>query len=159
VAGEVAEHPTTPGLTEVPVVATAQPVRVVVVDDSPDIRDLLRLQLDADGFEVVGVAADGRTALEMCRREQPDVVTLDLAMPGVGGLEALPTLRHDCPHTKVVVYTAYDGFARLAQVRDAGAAAYITKGVSMRRLTEHLRRVLESDATEPVGPFPLRPPA
>ena len=139
--------------------ATAAPVRVIVVDDSPDIRDLLALQLDADGFEVVGVATDGRAALDLCRREQPDVVTLDLAMPGVGGLEALPALRHDCPHTKVVIYTAYDGYARLAQVRDAGAAAYITKGVSMRRLTEHLRRVLDSDAVEPVGPFPLRPPA
>lgn len=140
-------------------VAAADPVRVIVVDDSPDIRDLLALQLDADGFEVVGVATDGLTALDLCRREQPDVVTLDLAMPGVGGLEALPALRHDCPHTKVVVYTAYDGYERLAQVRDAGAAAYITKGVSMRRLTEHLRRVLDSDAVEPVGPFPLRPPA
>lgn len=139
--------------------ATATAVRVVVVDDSPDIRDLLSLQLVAGGFQVVGTAADGSTALDLCRREQPDVVTLDLAMPGIDGLAALPRLRHDCPHTKVVVYTAYDGWRRLSQVREAGAAAYITKGVSMRRLTEHLRRVLDSDEAEPVGPFPLRPPA
>lgn len=99
-----------------------RPVRVVVVDDEPEARLLLKYVLAGDGrFAVVGEAGDGAEALRVTAREQPDAVVLDLMMPGVSGLEALPRLKELAP---VVVVSAYDE-REAATAR--GARAFLDK--------------------------------
>ncbi len=84
-------------------------IRVVIADDESDVRLLLRIQLELEGFEIAGEATDGRSAIEQCRDAQPDVVILDLLMPGVNGFEAIPTLRRQHPEVAIVAYTAVAG--------------------------------------------------
>ena len=80
------------------VVATRQrPVRAVVIDDTSDIRDLMSMVLTRSGMEVVGEAGDGRAGVDVVRAERPDVVLLDLAMPVMDGMEALPLIRELVP--------------------------------------------------------------
>jgi two-component system, NarL family, nitrate/nitrite response regulator NarL len=85
------------------------PIRVVVADDEPDVRLLLRVQLERRGFVVTGEAADGAAAVESCLASQPDAVVLDLLMPGMNGFEAIPRLRREAPDVAVVAYTAVAG--------------------------------------------------
>lgn len=98
------------------------PVRVVVVDDEPEVRLLFRYLLASDGrFAVVGEAGDGAEAVAVTERERPDAVVLDLQMPKVSGLEALPLLRELAP---VVVVSAHD--EREAAL-SRGAGAFVDK--------------------------------
>jgi CheY-like chemotaxis protein len=83
--------------------------RVVVVDDEDDVRLLLRLQLEAQGFDVVGDAPDGSSAVELCAGTRPDAVVLDLLMPKMSGFEAIPRLREVDPAMLIVAYTATAG--------------------------------------------------
>lgn len=80
-----------------------------MVDDEDDVRLLLRLQLEANGHEVTGEAADGGEALERCRDDTPDVVVLDLLMPNVNGFEVIPRFRREFPEVAIVAYTAVAG--------------------------------------------------
>jgi DNA-binding NarL/FixJ family response regulator len=114
--------------------------RVLVVDDAANLRELLTMLLDVeDDFKVVGAAADGRQAIDMAAELQPDVVLLDLAMPVMDGLEALPPLRALLPRARIVVFSGFEqesfGKAALA----AGANAYIEKGTSVLQLVAQLR--------------------
>jgi two-component system, NarL family, nitrate/nitrite response regulator NarL len=93
-------------------------IRVVIADDEADVRLLLRIQLEQEGFEIVGEATDGRSAIECCDETQPDAVVLDLLMPGVNGFEAIPVLRRRHPGVAIVAYTAVAGdFVRKEMVR------------------------------------------
>jgi DNA-binding NarL/FixJ family response regulator len=95
-----------------------RPIRVVIADDEPDIRMLLRIQLEHEGFDIVGEAHDGRAAIESCSAEEPDVVILDLLMPGMNGFEAIPMLRRRMPEVAIVAYTAVAGeFVRREMAR------------------------------------------
>lgn len=113
------------------------PVRVVLADDTAAYRRFLRLILEQDGrFEIVGEAANGVEAIDMCREEQPDVIILDLAMPVLDGLQAIPELRAQVPTTEIVVLS---GFARGrldAQALESGARAYVEKGEAFETLVE-----------------------
>jgi CheY-like chemotaxis protein len=84
-------------------------IRVVVADDEPDVRLLLRVQLRRLGFDVVGEAVDGQEAIERCNATNPDALVLDLLMPGVNGFEAIPKLRRERPAMAIVAYTAVAG--------------------------------------------------
>ena len=110
---------------------------VVLADDSPETRDLLTIALEMQGhFRVVGQAADGAEAIELVRLHQPDLALLDLGMPGVGGLEALPGLRAGSPGTRVVVVSGFPR-GRLADVVALqGAVGYVEKGLSPRRMVD-----------------------
>lgn len=80
--------------------------RVVLVDDQPLVRDLLKVRLQLDGrFEVVAEATSGGEALMLARVHRPDVIVLDVGMPGISGLTVLPALNDECPESKIVVYT------------------------------------------------------
>lgn len=120
-------------------------VRVVVVDDTPDIRLLLRAALTGyDRFAVVAEAGDGVSGVEAVRLHEPDVVLLDLAMPVMDGLEALPLMRAASPRTRVVVLSGFES-ARMGDAgRLAGASAYLQKGASPDEIVATLLDVLGS---------------
>ena len=93
-------------------------VRVVIADDEADVRLLLRIQLQQEGFEVSAEAGDGYAAIEECTAAQPDVVVLDLLMPRLNGFEAIPKLRRQCPGVAIIAYTAVAGeFVRQEMAR------------------------------------------
>ena len=113
--------------------------RVVVVDDTEDVRLLLTMTLNVDGrFEMVGEAADGRAAIEVCREVQPDGVLLDVMMPVLDGLEALPELRSVCPNARIVMLSANDHPDIVERSRNLGADAFVTKGGALELALEAL---------------------
>lgn len=101
--------------------------RILVVDDHPLTRDALASLLTQGGFDVVGEAADGVEALDLALELQPDLVLLDLSMPGLDGLAALPRLRTAAPGCEVVVLTASGTEENLLAAIRAGAAGYVLK--------------------------------
>ena len=131
------------------------PIRVVLVDDDEDLRELMQMGLVRGGFEVVGQAADGTSAVDLVAESQPDLVLLDLHMPEAGGLEVLPVLRAEAPRAKFVVVSGINATHMLEATLDAGVAAFIEKGVSMRSILIHLERVATSGAVKVVRPYPL----
>lgn len=111
----------------------------VVVDDSPDLRDLLGVALARSGrFAVVGEAGDAPTGIEVIRENQPDLVLLDLGLPGMGGLEALPHIRAAAPDAAVVVISGYPRNELERHVAERGAAGYVEKGLSIRALVDEI---------------------
>lgn len=115
-------------------------IRVCLVDDDADVRDLWRAWLSrAGGFEVVGEAGDGDGAVAIALRERPDVLVLDLAMPGRSGLDALRTLGAASPTTRVVACSAYDELLTEAVFR--GAVGGVPKLGSAEAFPESLRKL------------------
>lgn len=126
-------------------------LRIAVVDDSPDIRALFCAELSAGAdFEVCADAADGVGAVDIARRLQPDVMLLDLSMPGMSGLDALPLILAASPSTAVVVLS---GFGRRGYAGSAcalGARGFLEKNLPVGGLCRRLRQVLDDVA----GPGP-----
>lgn len=84
-------------------------LRVVVADDEPDVRLMLRMSLAGHDVEVVGEAGDGTEAIHACLEQEPDALVLDLLMPGTNGFQAIPQLKEQCPSVGIVAYTAVAG--------------------------------------------------
>jgi len=120
--------------------------RIIVADDHPLTRDALASLLGRNGFEVVGEAADGAEAIELASSTQPDLVLLDLAMPGMDGLTALPRLRAAAPGCEVVVLTASGTEDNLLAAIRAGAAGYLLKSEPPERIVGFLRGVAGGEA-------------
>jgi DNA-binding NarL/FixJ family response regulator len=120
--------------------------RVLIVDDHPLTRDALSALLAAGGFDVVGEAADGAAALELAHSLQPDLVLLDLSMPGLDGLAALPRLRAAAPSCEVVVLTASGTEDNLLAAIRGGAAGYLLKSEPPERIVAFLRGVANGEA-------------
>lgn len=132
------------------------PVRLLVVDDDEDLRELLALALAREGFEIVGVASNAREALDVAGREPaPELILLDLHMPDIGGLELLPMLKEAAPKARVVVCSAITASYMLEASLEAGAHGFIVKGVSAKSIATHLHRVATSGSIKVVRPFPL----
>ncbi len=121
-------------------------MRILLVDDHPITRDALAALLAQHGFSVVGEAADGAEAIELARRHRPELVLLDLSMPGMDGLEALPRLREAAPETEVVVLTASGTEENLLAAIRGGAAGYLLKSEPPERIAEFLRGVVRGEA-------------
>jgi CheY-like chemotaxis protein len=122
-----------------PAADAPRPLRIVLVDDTPDLRLLLRAALQARGrFEVVGEAGDGAEGIEVARRLQPDVVLVDLAMPVLDGLDALPGLRQACPAARLVVHSGFESSRLLERACGAGADGYVQKGLDPWTLEDRL---------------------
>jgi DNA-binding NarL/FixJ family response regulator len=120
--------------------------RILIVDDHPLTRDALAALLVQQGFEVVGEAVDGEEALTAARKYAPDVVLLDLTMPGMDGLAALPRIRDEAPACEVVVLTASDTEENLLAAIRAGASGYLLKTESPEQIAAFLRGVVRGDA-------------
>jgi DNA-binding NarL/FixJ family response regulator len=106
----------------------AEPIRLVLVDDEPDIRELLQLRLERDGgFVIVGQAADGPEAVDVCAETQPDVLLLDVAMPGGDGLDSVIDIRRASPQTIVIIYTSATGIKIRNEAEQVGAHAVVGK--------------------------------
>ena len=117
-------------------------IRLLLVDDNADLRFLVRAAVESrGGFEVVGEADNGRDGVEQARELQPDVVLLDLDMPSMGGLEALPLVREAAPDSKVVVLSSFRREDYEGQVRAGGATGFLEKGITARRLVDELLAV------------------
>ena len=119
---------------------------VVIADDHPLTRDALVSLLEGHGFDVVGEAGNGHAAVERARELRPDLVLLDLSMPDVDGLAALPELRTAAPESAVVVLTASGTEDNLMAAIRAGAAGYLLKTEPPERLVEFLRGVARGEA-------------
>jgi DNA-binding NarL/FixJ family response regulator len=120
--------------------------RILVVDDHPLTREALASLLVQHGFEVAGEAADGDEAVSAAEELQPDVVLLDLSMPGLDGLKALPRLRAAAPRSEVVVLTASGTEENLLAAIQGGAAGYLLKTEPPERIAEFLRGVVRGEA-------------
>jgi DNA-binding NarL/FixJ family response regulator len=120
--------------------------RTLVVDDHPLTRAALVGLLEQHGFSVVAEAGDGEEAIDRARELQPDIVLLDLSMPGMGGLEALPRVRAAAQGCEVVVLTASGTEENLLAAIRAGAAGYLLKTESPERIAEFLDGVSNGEA-------------
>lgn len=123
---------------------------IVIVDDAPDIRTLVRTVLDGeDDFEVVGEAGDGIEAVDVVERTKPDVVLLDLSMPRMDGLEALPRVAEASPSSAIVVLSGFLNEDVKRRVLELGATACVEKGLQIDVLTRTVRDAWEGRATTP----------
>ncbi|MEJ7630315.1 MAG: response regulator transcription factor [Nocardioidaceae bacterium] len=104
-------------------------VRIVIADDHPVVRGGLRALIGTiDGLETVGEAADGDSAVREVQLLRPDVVLMDVRMPGLGGVEATRRIRETAPETAVLILTMYDDDATVLTAMQAGARGYLLKG-------------------------------
>ena len=118
-------------------------IRVVLADDHEMLREIVREFLAGqDGMEVVGEAVDGQTALEQARLLHPDVVVMDISMPGGGGIRATRQIRAELPGVRVVALSIYSEEVYVQAMLDAGASGYVVK----KSIARHLVPAIESIA-------------
>jgi DNA-binding NarL/FixJ family response regulator len=116
------------------------PLRVVIIDDTDDLRELLRIALERGGMDVVAEVGDGLAGLEAVRDAKPDVVLLDLSMPLLDGITALPQLRALVPDSKIIALSGFD--ATLAErALTSGADGHVQKGMPLARILERVRDI------------------
>jgi len=120
--------------------------RILLVHDHPLTRSALSGLLTQHGFEVIGEAADGDQAVVSAAELRPDLILLDLSMPGMDGLTALPRLREAAPECEVVVLTASGTEENLLGAIRAGAAGYLLKSEPPERIVDFLRGVAHGEA-------------
>lgn len=119
---------------------------VLIVDDAELFRQTLKAAFVQEGFDVVGVAADAMTGIDMAREHNPDLVMLDLLMPGMSGLEIVGTIIKTSPTSRVVLLTASESAEDLLAAVKAGASGYLTKDTPLSRLVESMNDVLDGGA-------------
>jgi DNA-binding NarL/FixJ family response regulator len=123
------------------------PVRVVLVDDHAVVRSgLAQLLGGADGIEVVGQAGEGGEAVELVRRTRPDVVVMDLQMPGMDGVEATRRIVEEDLGAEVVVLTSYSDSTRIVAALDAGAVGYLLKDADPEDVLAGVRAVSRGES-------------
>ena len=125
----------------------ADPARLVIADDHELVRAGLRIMLTGQwGLEVVGEAANGREALTLCRRLQPDLALLDVRMPEQDGLATCRAIKQECPATSVILVTMHENPRYLLEALKAGAAGYVLKDISQRKLISAVHSVLRGES-------------
>lgn len=117
-------------------------IKLVLADDHAVLRGGLRLMLNTqEDMEVVGEAANGEEAIHLCREIKPDIILLDLTMPGLSGLEAIEGIKRDNPATKILVLTMHDDEGYLKMVLKSGCSGYILKKAADVELISAIRTV------------------
>ncbi|GAB2967554.1 response regulator [Frigoribacterium salinisoli] len=130
-------------------------IRVLVVDDHPLVRAGLRALVDGEeGVQVVAEAADGERSLDAWRQHRPDVVLMDLSMPGIGGVEATRRLVEEHPDARVVVLTSVPDAATVREALGAGAVGYLLKDADPASVVAGVRAAAAGDA--PLDPRAAR---
>ncbi len=141
-------------------------IRVLLADDHAVLRAGLRIMIDGQAdMQVLAEAGTAEDAVQLCLDRRPDVVVLDMAMPGGGSLDAIRTIRKTCESCKVLVLTMYDDRSYLRSVLDAGGSGFVAKRAADTALLTAIRAVHEGrsyidvsldDQPVPVPPTPMR---
>ena len=126
----------------------SEPIRILLVDDHKIVRQGVRAFLDAhEGIDVIGEAGSGAEAVKMVEERVPDVVLMDLIMPGMDGVEATRLAKNISPRTQIVVLTSYHEDEHIFPALQAGALSYILKDVEMDELAEAVFKASRGEAT------------
>lgn len=125
--------------------ADGDPPSVLVVDDSAEVRALLATRIGLESaYQVVDEACDGAEAIALATQHQPDLIILDVMMPVLSGVEALPAIIRGSPESKIVVYSAFTDDPSLERIYEAGAHAVVNKAAPLEQLLLTMSRVLQS---------------
>ena len=116
-------------------------VRVMVVDDTDHVRTMLAEMLELDGFSVVAQAANGDEAVELAASAEPDVIVMDLKMPGIDGLETTRRIKEDRPNQPVILYTAYLDPVIEAEAKQVGVTLCLGKIDGLPELERQISRL------------------
>lgn len=114
--------------------------RVLIVDDTDVMRMMIRLALEGEGFEIVGEAMDGISAVEMYKELRPDVVTLDITMPGQDGLQAARQIRAHDPDANIVMVTALGQEDKIKEAVNLGAKEFLVKPFEPTRIVSAVKK-------------------
>ena len=126
---------------------TDDPIRIIIVDDHPMMRDGLRaLVASLPDIEVIGEAGDGEAACREAQLTHPDVVVMDLHMPGTNGVDATRTILRNTPSTKVLVLTMFEDDESVFAAMRAGASGYLVKGAQQEEIIRAVRSVAAGQA-------------
>ena len=126
----------------------SEPIRILLVDDHKIVRQGVRAFFDAhEGIDVIGEAGSGAEAVKMVEERVPDVVLMDLIMPGMDGVEATRLAKNISPRTQIVVLTSYHEDEHIFPALQAGALSYILKDVEMDELAEAVFKASRGEAT------------
>jgi len=118
-------------------------ISLYLVDDVPELRELIRYGLEEDpDFKIVGEAGDGRSAIRGVAETRPTAVLLDLSMPDMDGLEAIPKIRAEVPETAIVILSGFTADRMGAAAIEQGADDYVEKGAPMAELRDVTRRAV-----------------
>jgi DNA-binding NarL/FixJ family response regulator len=121
------------------------PISVYLVDDVPELRELIKFGMQEDpGFEVVGEAGDGRTAIAGITETRPAAVLLDLSMPDMNGLEAIPEIRERDPDVAIIVLSGFSADRMGGPALERGADGYVEKGTPIQELRDATRTAVAS---------------
>lgn len=124
-----------------------EPIRVLIADDHPHFREGLKALLrSASDLEVVGEAGDGEEAIRLASRLQPDVILMDLYMPGTGGIEATRRILHTSPHISILVISMFEDDDSVFAALQAGARGYLLKGALKAEILRAIRAVVSGEA-------------
>ncbi len=125
-------------------------IRVLLVDDQPAVRQGLRIRLVLEpDVEVVGEAGDGAGAISLAQSLRPDVILMDVRMPGMDGISAVRTLRAVAPESAAVILSLYDDARTRARAEEAGAAAFVAKHKVEETLLAAIRRAVFAEGRSP----------
>jgi DNA-binding NarL/FixJ family response regulator len=123
------------------------PISVFLVDDVPELRELIRFGMEEGSeFEVVGEAGDGATALQGISQTSPAAVLLDLSMPDMDGLEAIPEIRNLQPRVAIIVLSGFSADRMAHAAEERGADGYVEKGTPIADLREITKRAVKDRA-------------
>jgi DNA-binding NarL/FixJ family response regulator len=120
--------------------AEPKPISIYLVDDVPELRELIKFGMEEDpGFEVVGEAGDGRSALDGIAETRPAAVLLDLSMPDMDGLQAIPEIRKGDPDVAIIVLSGFSADRMGGRALERGADGYVEKGTPIQELRDATR--------------------
>lgn len=119
----------------------------VVIDDSSFQRDLVERTIN-DWFKVIGKAENGKQGLEMVKKKEPDVVTMDIMMPVMDGLESLKRIKSEVPNTIIVMVTSVDQKEKMKEAARNGADGYVTKAFKREDLKQEFNNILDIQVSE-----------